>query len=154
MNFVSAFVFLVKFWIMVTRIALLTLKISYWSFILCEYELLSSIKPLLTTTVLVFQNVENLMKFSKIFEKSQKIRLHQHMNFWMSSNEDLIREVSKMLVLLYEFPAETRLTVYRRLDIPKHSQFAGPGTSEHPWILSSRLYFWQSFILWVTGLLY
>ena len=26
-----------------------------------------------------------------------------------------------MLVLLYEFPAETRLTVYRRLDIPKHS---------------------------------
>ena len=46
--------------------------------------------------------------------------------------EDFLIEEREMLVLLYEFPAETRLTVYRRLDIPKHSQFAGPGTSEHP----------------------
>ena len=30
---------------------------------------------------------------------------------------DLVRKNRKMLVLLYEFPAETRLTVYRRLDI-------------------------------------
>ena len=35
----------------------------------------------------------------------------------MSSDEDLVREEREMLVLLYEFPAETRLTVYRRLDM-------------------------------------
>ena len=35
----------------------------------------------------------------------------------MRSHEDLVRKEREMLVLLYEFPAETRLTVYRRLDI-------------------------------------
>ena len=35
----------------------------------------------------------------------------------MSSDEDLVREELKRMVLPYEFPAKTRLTVYRRLDI-------------------------------------
>ena len=35
----------------------------------------------------------------------------------MPSHEDIVNEIRKMLVLLHEFPAETRLTVYRRLDI-------------------------------------
>ena len=34
-----------------------------------------------------------------------------------ASHGDLVREETKMLVLLYEFPAETWLAVYRRLDI-------------------------------------
>ena len=51
------------------------------------------------------------MKISEICEKSQKI-----VN-WMPSYGDLVREERKTLVLLYEFPAETRLMVYRRLDI-------------------------------------
>ena len=33
--------------------------------------------------------------------------------------------------LLYEFPAETRLTVYRRLDILNRDELAWPGTREH-----------------------
>ena len=45
---------------------------------------------------------------------------------------DLVRETRKMLVLLYEFPAETRLTVYRRLNILNRIELAGPGTREHP----------------------
>ena len=35
----------------------------------------------------------------------------------MHPNEDLVRIGCKILVLLYEFLGETRLTVYRRLDI-------------------------------------
>ena len=35
-----------------------------------------------------------------------------------------------MLVLLYEFPAETRLTVYRRLDIAKRARVE-PRTQVH-----------------------
>ena len=57
------------------------------------------------------------MKILENFEKSQKIDLLQEIIRWMSSDEYLVREGRKMLVLLYEFPAETRLTVYRRLDI-------------------------------------
>ena len=34
--------------------------------------------------------------------------------------------------LLYEFLAETRLTVYRRLDILNRNQLAQPGPCEHP----------------------
>ena len=48
----------------------------------------------------------------------------------MSSHGDLVREACEMLVLLYEFPAETRLTVYRRLDIPNRGELApGPGAA-------------------------
>ena len=34
--------------------------------------------------------------------------------------------------LLYEFPAETRLTVYRRLDIPNRGELARAWTREDP----------------------
>ena len=37
----------------------------------------------------------------------------------------------KFWFLLYEFPAETRLTVYRRLEILNRDELAGPGTREH-----------------------
>ena len=47
----------------------------------------------------------------------------------MSSNGAPVREEHKMLVLLYEFPAETRLTVYRRLDILNRSSI---GWTWHP----------------------
>ena len=46
-------------------------------------------------------------------------------------------EVS-MLVLLYEFPAETRLTVYRRLDIAKRAR-PGPRTTV---LLTMIMMFW------------
>ena len=70
MNFVVEFVFLVNFCIMVTSFVLLTLNISYWSFIFCEYQLPSSIKPLLTTGVWVFQKWWKMMIF---FKKIRKI---------------------------------------------------------------------------------
>ena len=35
--------------------------------------------------------------------------------------------------LLYEFPAETRLTVYRRLDIPNRGESAPPWIREDSW---------------------
>ena len=50
----------------------------------------------------------------------------------MPSHGDLVREEPEMLVLLYEFPAETRLTDYRRLVLLNRSQLAGPDTREHP----------------------
>ena len=71
-NFVIAFVFLTKFYIMSYWFALLTLKISYWSFILCEYQLPSSIKPWLSTAASVSKNVEKwwkILKFQKIIRE-------------------------------------------------------------------------------------
>ena len=56
--------------------------------------------------------------------------------------EEISRIIYKWGDLLYEFPAETRLTVYRRLDILNRIELAGPGTREHLWILSSRLCSW------------
>ena len=44
-NFVIAFVFLIKFYIRVSSFVRLTLKISYWSLIFCDYQLPSSFKP-------------------------------------------------------------------------------------------------------------
>ena len=38
--------------------------------------------------------------------------------------EEISRVVYKRGDLLYEFPAETRLTVYRRLDIPNRGEIA------------------------------
>ena len=69
-----------------------------------------------------------MMKISQILDKSQEIDLHQEIVNWKLSYEDLVREEREMLVLLYEFPAETRLTVYRRLDIIEqgYSQWGVP----------------------------
>ena len=69
MNFVVAFVFLVKFHIMVTSFVLLTLKISYWSFIFCKYQRLSSIKPQFLGGVRDFEHDEKMINILKILEK-------------------------------------------------------------------------------------
>ena len=46
--------------------------------------------------------------------------------------EGILGVNEKYWFLLYEFPAETPLTVYRRLDILNRVQLARPGTREHP----------------------
>ena len=61
-----------------------------------------------------FLKCRKMMKVLRIPEKSQEIDHHHEIICWISSDEDLVREERKMLALLYEFPAETRLTVYRR----------------------------------------
>ena len=66
------------------------------------------------------------MKNAEILETSQEIDLHQEVIYLMPSHGGVVREDRKMLVLLYEFPAETRLTVYRRLDIYGCSRVPGP----------------------------
>ena len=118
MNFVIAFVFLVNFYIMVTSFVLLTFKISYWSFIFCDFQLPSSVKRWLLTATFDFQNVEKWWKFRKF----QKISGNSF-SFWNSELSNFpwkkIDDEIPMLVLLYEFPAETRLTVYRRLDMTR-----------------------------------
>ena len=58
-----------------------------------------------------------MTKISKIFENLRKLIFISKLFIECLSDEDLLREEREMLVLLYEFPAETRLTVYRRLDI-------------------------------------
>ena len=46
--------------------------------------------------------------------------------------EGILGENEKCWCLLYEFLAETRLTVYRRLEILNRDQLVQPGTREHP----------------------
>ena len=71
-NFVVAFVFPVNFYIRVTRFVLLTWKISYWSLISCEYQLLSSIKSWFPTRARVFQNDGKWWKFQKFQKNLEK----------------------------------------------------------------------------------
>ena len=44
--------------------------------------------------------------------------------------KEFLRMDCKSCDLLYEFPAETRLTVYRQLVIPKRGELASPWTRE------------------------
>ena len=85
-NFVVAFVFLINLYVMVTSFVLLTLNISYWSFILCDFQLPSSIKPLLLTAAFVFQNVENDENFEN-FRKYQEIHFHFEILNWAHPHE-------------------------------------------------------------------
>ena len=87
-NSVIAFVFLIKFYIMVTSFVLLALKISYWSFIFCDFQPPSSMKPWLPTTAFVFQNVEKMMKILKISEKPQEIYFYFEIPNWMHPYEE------------------------------------------------------------------
>ena len=75
-NFVIAFVFLMKFCIRVIRFVLLTTKISYWSSILCEYQLPSWSKPLLTTGPWVFQNDEKCENFANSYFQKECMSFH------------------------------------------------------------------------------
>ena len=69
-NFVIAFVFLLNFYVKVTSFVLLTLNISYWSLILCDYQLLCSTKPLFPTLGRVRRNVEKWGNFIFFIFKS------------------------------------------------------------------------------------
>ena len=64
--------FLINFYIMVTGFVLLNLKISYWSFIFCDFQRPSSTKPWLLTAAFVFQNVENDENFENIIKNIKK----------------------------------------------------------------------------------
>ena len=67
MNFVVAFVFLVRFYIMVTSFVLLILEISYSRLILCDYQFELD-GTLIINPAVVFQNDEKWWKFWK-FQK-------------------------------------------------------------------------------------
>ena len=135
---VDIFMFLVILYIRSYWFVTFRSFISYWSLILCEYRLPCFIKPLFSTGLPPFQNVEKMM----IFRIFMKIR---NKNFWISEflfEELPLKETLKMDYkwgdLLYEFPAETRLTVYRRLDIPNRGELA--------WIWTCKvLWFWSTF---------
>ena len=58
-----------------------------------------------------------MLAFREILEKCRKIDFHLEIHNRMHLIESHLDNKWKMLVLLYEFPAETRLTVYRRLDM-------------------------------------
>ena len=70
-----------------------------------------------------------MMKFS-IFHENLEIKVPEKFMF----EELLMKEISRINYkrsdLLYEFPAETRLTVYRRLDIPNRGELASPWPRE------------------------
>ena len=78
-------------------------------------------KPLFSTPGRARQNVEKIKKFSNFHENS-----HKKFWIWKFIFEELpTKEISRVVYkrgdLLYEFPAETRLTVYRRLDITRRA---------------------------------
>jgi hypothetical protein len=67
---VDIFMFLVIFHIRSYWFVTFRSFISYWSLILCEYQLWWSMKPLFSTPGRVGQNVEKWWKFSKNMKKS------------------------------------------------------------------------------------
>ena len=74
-----------------------------------------------------------MMKNDESFGNVRKISGNSFLfrNFEIDSSRwRIIDHGMPMLVLLYEFPAETRLTVHRRLDIPNRSELARVWTRE------------------------
>ena len=65
--FVDIFMFLVIFHIRSYWFVTFRSFISYWSLILCDYQLPCSIKPLFWTSPSLFQNVEKWWNFQKIW---------------------------------------------------------------------------------------
>ena len=100
---------------------LLVCSINYEDIVLKFHFVWISAPELDQTLIIIcsvcFPKCWKMIKIFENFEKFKKIDLHQKITHWMFSDEYLVREDCKTLVLLYEFPAETRLTVYRRLDI-------------------------------------
>ena len=75
-------------------------------------------------------------KNDEIFEFSWKIAAKSSGSgnlYWSSSPWRKFWEHFDWGDLLYEFPAETRLTVYRRLDIPNRGELASPWPREDSW---------------------
>ena len=71
----------------------------------------------------LFTNISKMMHIFKFSEHSHEIELIPEIRIQSAPKEDNCWKFqttdNPFFVLLYEFPAETRLTVYRRLDIPK-----------------------------------
>jgi hypothetical protein len=61
-------------------------------------------------------NVDILMTISKVSDFSQEMELTREFQIWTASQVGNIWRSHSKSCLCYEFPAETRLTVYRRLD--------------------------------------
>ena len=57
------------------------------------------------------------MKFSNFHENFQENLLEQGIKIWEFPHEGKFKKTFFMNDLLYEFPVETRLTVYRQLHI-------------------------------------
>ena len=89
-------------------------EIYNWSLIFPDTQLPKVINNQLMCFPKWWNNNENFEIFRKISGNRTQF-LNSELNTSMKS---INNEIS-MLVLLYEFPAETRLTVYRRLDIRK-----------------------------------
>ena len=73
-----------------------------------------------------------MMKFSNLQENSEQNSWIWKFMFEGFPMHEILRVNYKRVDLLYEFPAETRLTVYRRLDIPNRGELASSWTREDP----------------------
>ena len=129
---VDIFMFLVIFYIMSYWFGTLEPFISYWSLISCEYQLWWSSKPRLTNQS---ASTQKCWKNDEIFEFQRKF---VSKTFEKLPMKEISRKNYKWGDLLYEFPAKTRLTVYRRLDIPNRGELASPWPREDLW-------FWSTF---------
>ena len=70
---------------------------------------------------------DDFLNFNKNLRKNMP---ELEINIWRATCEDKFKEKLHLSDLLYEFPAETRLTVYRRLDIPNRGELASPWPRE------------------------
>ena len=79
----------------------------------------------------------------------------------MSPDEDFVIAEREMLVLLYEFPAETWLTVYRRLDnigavvkpVPRAPRLFITLTSLNNFLVYKHIMIWNS-VTWKVFFMY
>ena len=85
---------------------------------MCEYQPSCSTKPVLITTAFVCRNLEKHRTFFYFYENyEENLRKRSRIIRRPPQAGKLKRRDFKLGDLLYEFQAETRLTVYRRLDI-------------------------------------
>ena len=105
----------------------------HWRWLLCDHQRPLSFESLLRIRLCVFWNDGKMLKNSKISEKTSE----NSFSFWIE--HILMMNVDNeipVLFLHYEFPAETRLTVYRRLDIRNFvelSMFWSMPNAKMPW---------------------
>ena len=122
MIMVDIFMFLVKFHIRSYWFVTFRSFILYWSWILCEFQLPSSTKPRLTTSRCLRQNVEKWWNFRFLRKFGLKTYGFGNLYLMISPWRKFKRVDYEWGDLLYEFPAETRLTVYRRLDMESNTK--------------------------------
>ena len=99
---------------------------SYWSSVLYEHHPRRSTKTLFSTRVRVRQNVEKswIFRIQKDFPN-----LWSRILSWINA---IVPAYLRWCDLLYESPAQTRLTVYRRFDIPNRGGLPWSWTREDP----------------------